>query len=176
MQGNVQDNAQKADHIIKKYANRRLYDTVISQYTTLDAIKKLIMEGKQVKIIDAKSQDDLTHSVLLQIISEHEVSSGGLFSTQVLQNIIRFYGSNTQYWFKYYMDKLVRLFIEQQHDFQKQIKNLVDVNPLTMMNEMAKKNYELWRSNLSNSASYFNMPEDLAIAETASAGNDSDER
>ena len=77
--------------IIKKYPNRRLYDTAISSYITLEDVKNLILEQTSVKVIDARSQNDITHSTLLQIVSEQEEKGPHLFSNEMLELMIRFY-------------------------------------------------------------------------------------
>ncbi|MFI4937590.1 MAG: polyhydroxyalkanoate synthesis repressor PhaR [Candidatus Berkiellales bacterium] len=82
--------------LIKKYPNRRLYDTAISSYITLEDVKRLVLEQVAVKVIDAKSQEDITHSTLLQIIIEQEEKGPSLFTTENLQHMIRFYGGEMQ--------------------------------------------------------------------------------
>ncbi len=82
--------------IIKKYPNRRLYDTEISSYITLEEVRQLVIDGEDFEVRDAKSGDDLTRSVLLQIISEHEETGQPMFTTQLLSQVIRFYGDSMQ--------------------------------------------------------------------------------
>ena len=82
--------------VIKKYPNRRLYDTLTSSYITLADIKKLVMSGESFNVVDAKSQEDLTRSILLQIILEEELGGVPVFSETALANIIRFYGHASQ--------------------------------------------------------------------------------
>ena len=82
--------------IIKKYPNRRLYDTEISSYITLEEVRQLVIDGENFQVRDAKSGDDLTRSVLLQIISEHEERGSPMFTTQLLSQVIRFYGDSLQ--------------------------------------------------------------------------------
>ncbi|WP_297727308.1 polyhydroxyalkanoate synthesis repressor PhaR, partial [Limnohabitans sp. Rim8] len=79
-------------HVIKKYPNRRLYDTNTSTYITLGEIKRLVMDSQDFVVTDAKTGDDLTRSMLLQIILEEEAAGAPMFSEAVLANIIRFYG------------------------------------------------------------------------------------
>ena len=91
--------------IIKKYPNRRLYDTAISSYITLEDVKRLVLEYEKFRVIDAKTKDDITRSILLQIISEEEEQGSPIFTTEVLAHIIRFYGDTLQgmmgtYWKK----------------------------------------------------------------------------
>lgn len=84
------------NRIIKKYPNRRLYDTEISRYVTLEDVKKLVIQNIPFHIIDAKSQEDLTNTTLLQIITELEQQGAPLFTNAMLQQIIRFYGNDMQ--------------------------------------------------------------------------------
>ena len=82
--------------VIKKYPNRRLYDTEISSYITLEEVRQLVIDGEDFEVRDAKSGEDLTRSVLLQIIAEHEQTGQPMFTTQLLSQIIRFYGDSMQ--------------------------------------------------------------------------------
>ena len=82
--------------VIKKYPNRRLYDTEESKYITLEDIKKLVIENKEFIVKDVKSEEDLTRMILLQIIIEQEDDGEPLFTTQALSHIIRFYGDSVQ--------------------------------------------------------------------------------
>ncbi|HRE30521.1 MAG TPA: polyhydroxyalkanoate synthesis regulator DNA-binding domain-containing protein, partial [Candidatus Berkiella sp.] len=77
--------------VIKKYPNRRLYDTTISSYITLEDVKRLVVEQVAIKVVDARSQEDITHSTLLQIIIDQEENGPPLFTTPILQQMIRFY-------------------------------------------------------------------------------------
>src|SRR6478672_13112625 len=96
--------AQKL-RIIKKYPNRRLYDTEISSYITLEEVRQLVLDGEDFEVRDAKSGDDLTRSVLLQIISEHEETGSPMFTTQLLSQVIRFYGDSMQGFMGSYLEK-----------------------------------------------------------------------
>src|SRR5256885_16823784 len=82
--------------IIKKYPNRRLYDTEISSYITLEEVRQLVLDGETFEVRDAKSGEDLTRSVLLQIIAEHEEHGQPMLSPQLLSHIIRSYGYSLQ--------------------------------------------------------------------------------
>lgn len=100
--------------VIKKYPNRRLYDTELGVYITLDEIKKLVLERAEFKVIDARSKKDLTQNTLLQIIAEQEASSTPLFTTPVLQDFIRFYHEKSQNLFSRYLEQAMDLFIQQK--------------------------------------------------------------
>ncbi len=106
--------AQKSVRVIKKYPNRRLYDTDSSTYITLAEVKQLVLDGEALVVRDAKTNEDLTRSILLQIILEEE--SGGLpmFSEAALANIIRFYGHAMQGFMGSYLEKNVQAFTDMQ--------------------------------------------------------------
>jgi polyhydroxyalkanoate synthesis repressor PhaR len=100
---------------IKKYPNRRLYDTRTSSYITLAEIKKLVMMATPVKVVDAKTGDDLTRTILLQIILEEESAGLPMFSEAVLSNIIRFYGHAMQTHMGSYLESHVQSFMDWQN-------------------------------------------------------------
>ena len=91
-----EDRALSDMRIIKKYPNRRLYDTEISSYITLGDVRELIIKHVSFQVIDAKSKKDITRSILLQIILEQEEDGEPIFSTSVLEKIVRFYGDDMQ--------------------------------------------------------------------------------
>jgi len=131
--------------IIKKYPNRRLYDTEESKYITLEDIKKLVINNKEFIVKDVKSEEDLTRSILLQIISEQEDDGEPLFSTQALSHIIRFYGDSVQSVAGDYLQKSIDLFVSQQKQIQDQLTTAVSSNPITAMTELTEKNLDMWK-------------------------------
>ena len=98
--------------LIKKYPNRRLYDTTTSSYITLAEIKGLVLHNEAFVVRDAKTDDDLTRSILLQIILEHESEGAPILTEQVLANIIRFYGHSMQGFMGSYLEKNVQTFMD----------------------------------------------------------------
>ena len=100
------------DRVIKKYTNRRLYDTSSSSYVALSDIKQLVMQNTVFRVMDAKSGEDLTRSILLQIILEHESEGAPMLTEQVLANIIRFYGHSMQGFMGAYLEKNVQTFMD----------------------------------------------------------------
>ncbi len=112
--------------LIKKYPNRRLYDTQTSTYITLADVKQLVLAHEDFKVLDAKTDEDLTRSILLQIILEEEASGAPLFSSQMLSQIIRFYGHAMQGMMGSYLEKTMQAFIEIQSKFQEQSKAFYD--------------------------------------------------
>lgn len=101
-------------HLIKKYPNRRLYDTQTSSYITLVDVKQFVMENDDFAVVDAKTGEDLTRSILLQIILEEEAGGAPMFSSVVLAQIIRFYGHAMQGIMGTYLEKNIQAFIDIQ--------------------------------------------------------------
>ena len=132
--------------VIKKYPNRRLYDTEISSYITLEDVRQLICDGEEFEVRDAKSGEDLTRSVLLQIIAEHEERGQPMFSTQLLTQIIRFYGDSLQGFMGSYLERSMQLFLEQQTQFRSQLNNLLGQTPWTMLNSLTERNLDMWKT------------------------------
>jgi len=110
--------------VIKKYPNRRLYDTDTSSYITLAEVKSLVMDNEHFVVRDAKTNDDLTRSILLQIILEEETAGVPIFTEQVLANIIRFYGHAMQDFMGSYLEKNVQIFMDLQNKMTEQSKGL----------------------------------------------------
>ena len=130
---------------IKKYPNRRLYDTEQSRYITLADLQQLVMEGEDFQVIDASTAKDLTRNILLQIISEQESGGKPMFTTEILMRFIRFYGDSVQDALTQYLEQSLNLFDEQQKAFQAQMQDALHGNPLTeIMTEMTKKNMAIW--------------------------------
>jgi polyhydroxyalkanoate synthesis repressor PhaR len=129
------------EHIIKKYPNRRLYDTNTSKYITLNDLKDLIVGGACVKVVDSNTEEDLTRAILMQIIMETESSGEPMFSSSMLQQIIRFYGSTLQGMFARYMEESLQMFMRQQSD----LRETFGTDPMTAMTKMAEKNMQIWQ-------------------------------
>ena len=115
--------AKPAQRVIKKYPNRRLYDTDTSTYITLAEVKHLVMGGESFVVRDAKTNEDLTRSILLQIILEEEAGGTPMFSEAALANIIRFYGHAMQGFMGSYLEKNVQAFTDVQTQVAEQTKN-----------------------------------------------------
>lgn len=127
-------------HLIKKYPNRRLYDTQTSKYITLTHLRGLITSGSCVKIVDSGSNEDITRSVLLQIIIEAEAADDPMFSAETLQQIIRFYGGTLQGVFAKYLEESLQLFMKQQM----QMKDTFGTDPVKAMTSIAEQNMSAW--------------------------------
>lgn len=131
--------------VIKKYPNRRLYDTDISSYITIEDVRQLIVDGEQFEVRDAKTGEDLTRQVLLQIIAEHEQDGQPMLSTQLLSQIIRFYGDSMQGFMGTYLERSMQTFMEQQAQLRQQMGSVLGQTPWTMMNQLTERNMELWK-------------------------------
>ena len=142
--------------IIKKYPNRRLYDTRISSYITIEDVRQLIVDGEEFEVRDAKSGDDLTRQVLLQIITEHEQNGQPMLSTQMLSQLIRFYGDSLQGFMGNYLERSMQVFMDQQQQFRQQMGGMggmIGQTPWTMLNQLTERNMELWKDFQQNLAS-----------------------
>ena len=124
MQSKKANGAKPAQRVIKKYPNRRLYDTDTSTYITLTEVKRLVMDRELFVVRDAKTNDDLTRSILLQIILEEEASGAPMFSEAALANLIRFYGHAAQSFMGSYLEKNVQAFTDIQAKLADRSKSL----------------------------------------------------
>ena len=142
---------------IRKYANRRLYDTSESRYVTLEDIRQLIIDQEDFYVEDSKSGEDLTRNILLQIITEQENQGGEeqgrpMFSNKVLQQLIRFYGDSMQGSMSGYLEQSISIFMEQQKLLREQMQQAIKANPMQAANPMevmrkvAEQNLLLWKS------------------------------
>jgi polyhydroxyalkanoate synthesis repressor PhaR len=116
--------------LIKKYPNRRLYDTATSSYITLADVKRLVLDNMEFRVVDARSNDDLTRSILLQIILEEESGGMPMFSSDMLSHIIRFYGNAMQGLMGNYLEKNIQTFMDLQNRLQDQSRALYAQNPM----------------------------------------------
>lgn len=126
---------KSTDRLIKKYPNRRLYDTQTSSYITLSDVKQLVLDADEFTVVDAKTNEDLTRSILLQIILEEEAHGVPMFSSNVLAQIIRYYGHAMQGMMGSYLEKNVQVFTDIQSKF---------VNASTGALEGKPFNTEMW--------------------------------
>ena len=131
--------------IIKKYPNRRLYDTEVSSYVTLEDVRHLVLQEIPFQVRDARTNEDLTRSILLQIIMEQEADGEPMFSEQVLAKIIRSYGDSLQGMMASYLERSLNLFVEQQERMQDQMKTMMGSDPLSMMREITERNLSIWQ-------------------------------
>ncbi|WP_295586824.1 polyhydroxyalkanoate synthesis repressor PhaR [uncultured Lamprocystis sp.] len=131
------------ERIIKKYPNRRLYDTELSHYITLADVRALVMDSAEFRVVDAANDSDITRAILLQIMLEEESGGEPLFSANMLSQIIRFYGGTVQGLFARYLESSLDLFAKQQ----KQLTEAWGDSPFDAVTRVTKRNMDLW-SNL----------------------------
>ncbi|HOB95914.1 MAG TPA: polyhydroxyalkanoate synthesis repressor PhaR [Aquabacterium sp.] len=117
--------------VLKKYPNRRLYDTRTSSYITLADVKQMVLDGETFEVRDAKTAEEITRSILLQIILEEETGGVPMFSTQMLAQVIRFYGHAMQGMMGSYLEKNLQTFVDLQSRFAEQSKGLYDPKSFT---------------------------------------------
>lgn len=136
-----------AVRLINKYPNRRLYDTVISRYITLEEIRDLVIENIAFRVEDKRTKEDITRSILLQVIMEQEEKGTPILSKDVLLHIIRFYGDSMQNSVSHYLELSLELFLDQQSQFKDQLKKLVGNagNPINALRDLADENLPIWR-------------------------------
>jgi len=132
--------------VIRKYPNRRLYDTVESRYVTLADVRRLVVERVDFVVLDRKSQQDITRSILLQVIAEQEGGGESLMSRDFLSQVIRSYGSGLHDFVRRYLDESLQLFDKEQRELRERFKNVVGVDPLEAVTSVAQKNYQRWKT------------------------------
>jgi polyhydroxyalkanoate synthesis repressor PhaR len=130
--------ASQAQRVIKKYPNRRLYDTATSSYVTLSEIKQLVMQGQIFVVRDAKSGEDLTRNLLLQIILEEESAGAPMFTEAVLANIIRFYGHAMQGHMGAYLESNLQSLMLMQSKMGHQSQNIMSQMQEQMQKQTAQ--------------------------------------
>ncbi len=137
-------NEEQAIRIIKKYPNRRLYDTESSCYITLSQVRELVVNETPFKVVEQKTNEDITRSILLQIILEQESETNPLFSNDNLQRFIRYYGSAPQQGFSEFIGQSLQFFHDQQLEFGKAVGGLTGKNPMSVWADMTRKNMDTW--------------------------------
>jgi polyhydroxyalkanoate synthesis repressor PhaR len=131
------------ERLIRKYANRRLYDTTASRHVTLDDLRQVIVAGDKIKVVDEKSGEDLTRSVLLQIIAEQEQFGMPVLGSDLLEMIIRFYGSPMQGMLSQYLGQAFGSISRQQQAIQAEMAKALQV-PFAPLTELTRQNMQMW--------------------------------
>jgi len=135
---------------IKKYANRRLYNTGTSTYVTLEDLAAMVKNGEDFLVFDAKSGDDITRSVLAQIIFEQENKAGqNLLPTTFLRQLIRFYGDSMQMVVPKYLEQSIDILTREQEKFRKQLASTLSGTPFASLEEQVRRNMELFQQTFS---------------------------
>ncbi|HEY0685202.1 MAG TPA: polyhydroxyalkanoate synthesis repressor PhaR [Steroidobacter sp.] len=132
--------------VVKKYPNRRLYDTVESRYITLADIRRLVMEKIDFVVIDKKSQEDITRSILLQVIAEQEHAGEPLMSQDFLSQVIRSYGGAMQCLVGSYLEQSLKLLSSQQQQMRDQMRGVFGNDAYDSIATLTQQNLERWRS------------------------------
>jgi polyhydroxyalkanoate synthesis repressor PhaR len=130
------------ERLIKKYANRRLYDASQSRHITLDDIRGLIVKGEKLKVIEDKTGNDITRHILLQVIAEQEQFGRPILSTKVLEAIIRFYGNSLQGYLAAFLERSIEVFLNQHEAVQAQLSKIVSSTPLAAVADLTRQNLE----------------------------------
>jgi polyhydroxyalkanoate synthesis repressor PhaR len=162
---------------IKKYANRRLYNTGTSTYVTLEDLAAMVKNGEDFLVYDAKTGDDITRSVLAQIIFEQENKAGqNLLPTTFLRQLIRFYGDSMQMVVPKYLEQSIDTLTREQEKFRKQMADTFSGTPFAPLEEHVRRNMELFQQTFSMFKPFV-PPRPGAVAEErapepASGGND----
>jgi polyhydroxyalkanoate synthesis repressor PhaR len=131
------------ERLIRKYSNRRLYDAAGSRHVTLEDLRALIIAGEKIKVVDDKSGDDLTRSVLLQIICEQEQFGAPVLGSELLEMIIRFHGRPVQALLSRYLEQAFTTMVRQQESMQSEMAKALQT-PFAPLSELARKNLDLW--------------------------------
>jgi polyhydroxyalkanoate synthesis repressor PhaR len=131
------------EHLIRKYANRRLYDATASRHVTLEDIRNVIVGGAKVKVVDDKSGEDLTRATLLHIIASQEQFGRPVLSDQMLEAIIRFYGHPIQDMLTRYLEQSIAALLRQQKAMQAEMARVLET-PTAPLAELARQNMDLW--------------------------------
>jgi polyhydroxyalkanoate synthesis repressor PhaR len=132
--------------VVKKYPNRRLYDTVESRYITLADIRRLVMDKIDFVVIDKKSQEDITRSILLQVIADQEHAGEPLMSQDFLSQVIRSYGGAMQCLVGSYLEQSLKLLTSQQQQMREQMRGVFGSDAYNDIASLTQRNLERWRS------------------------------
>ena len=140
------EGGKNTPRVIRKYPNRRLYDTVESRYVTLADVRRLVVERVDFVVLDRKSQQDITRSILLQVIAEQEGAGESLMSRDFLSQVIRTYGSGLHDFVGRYLDESIQQFARDQRELREKFKNVLGIDPVETVTAVAQKNYQRWKA------------------------------
>ena len=129
----------------KKYPNRRLYDIEESRYVTVEDLRKIVLAGESISVVDSKTDKDLTRIVLLQIISEQEGEGHEpILTNRVLEQLVRFYGDPVQGVVSRYIEQSIMTFLEHQEQYRLRLNEFSTAEPLNLMRKALEQNMEFW--------------------------------
>jgi polyhydroxyalkanoate synthesis repressor PhaR len=157
---NQDSNKQTQNIVIKKYANRRLYNKATSQYVTLEDLANMVRASIDFKVIDAKNDEDITHSILTQIIVEQESRGQNLLPVSFLRELIKFYGQNFQGWLPNYLDMSMAYFKNHQEHLNTAMNKTYGTipQPLRDIEVLAAKNMDFFKTIMSSFSNYSSIP------------------
>jgi len=130
--------------VIKKYPNRRLYDTTDSRYITLADVRRLVLDKVDFVVLDQKTQEDITRGILLQVIAEQEHEGEPMMSEDFLSQVIRAYGGTMQGFVGSYLEQSLKLFMAQQQQIRDRMRSMVGMEPFTGVASLAERNLAQW--------------------------------
>ena len=133
------------ERLIKKYPNRRLYDTEESRYITLSEVRELVTRAIPFRVVDSQTEEDLTRAILLQIIMEQEAGGSPMFTAPMLERFIRFYGDTAQATFTTFLDQSLDLFVKQQRMVTEQMQGMWSGNPMDFWVKVGQQNMGFWK-------------------------------
>ena len=133
------------ERLIKKYPNRRLYDTAESAYVTLEQVRQMVLDEIPFRVIDQKSKDDITRMILMQIIMEQEADGKPLFTIDMLNKFIRNYGTDTQQQFTDFIAQSMNIFATQQSIFAEQVNKTFKGTPMEAWAEFGNSQMKAWQ-------------------------------
>ena len=128
---------------IKKYSNRRLYDTANSCYITLAEVREIVLNQEEIVVVDSESGEDITRQILLQIVSDQELGGQPMFTTELLIQMIRFSGGGFQNVFTDYLEKAMQMVANQQQAYQRQMAEMMNADLMNEMGDMAMRNMNM---------------------------------
>jgi polyhydroxyalkanoate synthesis repressor PhaR len=132
--------------LLKKYPNRRLYDTSTSKYITLEDVRRLVLDGVQFVVRDSKTDEDITRSVLLQVIAEQEEAGQPIFTVPILTQMIQFYGDAIQGLASEFLQRSLVAFGEQQRLFRRQLEDVMPKDSFGAMSDLTRQNLAMWQN------------------------------
>ena len=136
----------KEIRVITKYPNRRLYDTAESRYITLADIRALVIDKIDFEVIDRKSGEDVTRTILLQVIAEQEQRDAPVMSRDFLSQVIRAYDKAIPGSASEYLEQSMKFFMTQQQNLRDRIRRMVEIDPFSSVADLAQKNFARWKA------------------------------
>ena len=157
----------ESPRLIKKYANRRLYDTVDSRHVTLSDLRGMIVSGTDIRVVEETSGEDITRSLLLQIIVDRERAGQPLLSEMLLAQLIRFHGNPMQGMMADYLQRSVDAFLDQQRNVQTRFQSALSSTSVDTLRELMRSNAAAWEAMMGLSTSAADGPEARASSDQA---------